>query len=673
MRYYENVIYPEGCRAIIDVTKAPYFADNTGKTDCTAILQKILDDLLTPYVEEMDEIYNILKDAPDGTRLKGSNRKENGNVYALMNYYMNQTPTIYFPNGTYLVSSTITYSLERLHNGMYFQTSGGHEINSCIRFMGQNREKTVIRLKDHCPGYEYGQERPVVNFMLGERSNVSFSNYFENITIDTGVGNPGAVGLVFFSNNSGAVRNVTIRSSDPRHGGAVGILLRHEMHSGCNFYNVLVDGFGYGVKITSFRTVAHFENLTVNNQTRYGIQVTQSSVQFIGLKSHNNVPVLCAGLSTTAHVVVTDGEFISDGTDYEAVKLELCCAFLRNIRIQGFRYALNRDWKDELLTDTYIEEYLSLPGKTLFDDVPKSLNLQVPSVPDLPRRPLSDWCCVTEFGAVGDGETDDTASIQAAFNSGKPVIWFQPGRYMLSDSINIPETVEHIHFMHCDLATKGDLRFRIDDGIFRIKGESETPLLIEKLLAWYECEGTVKMFRHDSRRTLILRDVHTQSVANYFNTVPGAEVFLENVAATIGRKELYCHVPCFSFRGQTVWCHAINPERSLAEVENIGGQLWWSGFKTEQEGSICATTQGGVSEILGGVAVVGHGSEIPLILNEESTVSAIFDTLGIHLYSSFPVAVEEVRDGQRRQIRDHELPQRCSPWYYVPLYSGRKL
>lgn len=28
--------YPECSRNVIDVTKAPYFADNSGKTDCTS-------------------------------------------------------------------------------------------------------------------------------------------------------------------------------------------------------------------------------------------------------------------------------------------------------------------------------------------------------------------------------------------------------------------------------------------------------------------------------------------------------------------------------------------------------------------------------------------------------------------------------------------------------------
>ena len=43
-----NYKYPE-CNAVIDVTKPPYNVDNTGKTDCTAALCKVFDDICGEY------------------------------------------------------------------------------------------------------------------------------------------------------------------------------------------------------------------------------------------------------------------------------------------------------------------------------------------------------------------------------------------------------------------------------------------------------------------------------------------------------------------------------------------------------------------------------------------------------------------------------------------------
>ena len=56
MVFYENIRYPASCKAFIDVTKPPYNLDNTGKTDCTATLVKLLDDILYHNIPEMQEV-----------------------------------------------------------------------------------------------------------------------------------------------------------------------------------------------------------------------------------------------------------------------------------------------------------------------------------------------------------------------------------------------------------------------------------------------------------------------------------------------------------------------------------------------------------------------------------------------------------------------------------------
>ena len=673
MKFYENIVYPENCRAFIDVTKEPWCLDNTGKEDCTAKLVALLDSILEHNIPEMQAVYDELAAMPNDGVIKSNNYKKKGLVCAFNTYYIAQQPTIYFPNGTYLLTDTVSYTLRKLQNKMFHQTVHGHEMNRCIRFMGQNREKTILKLQDHCKGFEWGQQRPVINFMQGERSNVSYSNYFENITIDTGVGNPGAIGLVFFANNNGAVRNVTIRSSDPEHDGCAGIVIRNEIHSAANFYNVEVDGFDYGVKVTTYRTCAHFENIVLRNQQRYGFYVNNCGVQIIGLHSYSQYPALNVADGTAAHVVLTDAVLEGGGTTYEAIKQDVgSCLFMRNVKVSGYALAVNRQWRRFMLETDYIEQYCYPEGMTLDGSEPKTLNLPIAPMPDLDRIPVEEWVCVNDFGAVGDGETDDTAAIQSAFRSGKKAIWFQPGRYMLSKPVEIGASVEYVNFMFCDLAATPELTSNIDVGMFHLNEDSHKPLLLEKLQAWYECMGVQKLVWHDCKRELVMRDVHSQACASYFNTVPGSRVHMENVACTIGNKKRNGHVPCFSFKGQTVWLHSINPERcARAEVENIGGTLWWSGFKAEQESSICATSEGGVSEILGGVAVNGSAKEIPLILNDESTVSAIFATVGVGEPGTYPVAVKEIRNGEEKIIADHQLPTRGWPWYFMPLYSGK--
>lgn len=671
MRYYENVVFPPQSKAVIDVTKEPYCLDPTGKEDCTKKLRQLLDDILGELITDMKYVYDTLRDAPNNTWITVENRKVNNRILAIHPCKINQIPMIYFPNGTYLVSDTVSYTLRDLHNMMFHFSAGGFELNRCIRMIGQSRAGTVIKLKDNCPGFEYGQERPVVNFMLGERSNVSMSNYFENITIDVGKGNPGAVGLVFFANNTGAIRNVTIKSSDENHEGAIGLLVRGEHLSACNVYSVTVDGFKYGVLVTSFRTFSHFERIVLRNQQRYGMKIDNNATQIIGLKAEVDVPaVFVAG--PMAHVVLTDADIVSEGTDYVAIKYEMGCVYLRNIHTKGFFASFDRNWLSFTFPDGYIDEYCNMETYSLFDKEARGIGMKVPPLPDVElEHDFEKWCCVNDCGAVGDGVHDDTEAIQTALASGKPVIWFQPGRYLITRPIDIPATVKHVHYMFCDIVAGEELRKMDGDAVFRIKGESEEVLFLEKLFSWNDCIGRMRMFRHDSKRTVYMRDMHTQACAFYFNTVPGAEVFFENCANTVGKKDVYGDIPSFEFNGQTAWCHVINPERSVIKTINRGGSLWWSGFKTEQEGPINVTTDGGVTEILGGAAVSGSGGSIPLIDNQDSDVSAVFSTTGINPRSVYPIAVREKRGYQEKFIRDTELPQRYTPWYFMPLYSGR--
>ena len=671
MRYYENVVFPPQSKAVLDVTAAPYFLDPTGKEDCTQKLRMLLDDLLRGMIGEMQQVYETLCASPNGTYLSNENRKLNDRALAIFPCSIDQIPMIYFPNGTYLVSDTISYTLQELHNMMYHYSAGGFELNRCIRMIGQSKEKTVIKLKDNCPGFEYGQQRAVVNFMLGERSNVAMSNYFENITIDIGKGNPGAVGIIFFANNSGAVRNVTIRSSDEHYAGSIGFWVKNEIVSSCNVYDLTVEGFRYGILVSTYLTCAHFENITLRYPQKYGIKVDNNAVQIIGLKAHSNVPVLYTE-GPLCQVVLVNAELESDGTDYTAIKYERGFLYLRNIHTQGFAAAFEKNWFEEWLPDGCIEEYCNRQTYTLFDEKAEGMGMKIAPLPDVAlETDLEKWCCVNDFGAVGDGLHDDTEAIAKAFSSGKPVIWFQPGHYLITKPIDIPPTVRHVHYMYCDICAGKELRESEGEAVFHITGESKDVLLAEKLLSWNECIGRLRMFRHDSTRTVYMRDMHTQACAFYFNTVPGGEVFFENCACTLGRKDLYGHIPAFEFNGQTVWCHAINPERSEMETVNRGGKLWWSGFKTEQEGSINVTTDGGVTEILGGNATVGHAAQIPLIDNKDSDVVAIFSTTGYHDYSTYPIAVREQRGEEIKIIRDSDCPQRCWPWYVMPLYSGR--
>ena len=217
--------YPADCTSIIDVTKPPYNADNTGKEDCTKIICQIIDDVLGEYEKRFYETDAKLEAMEDPNALISFEiRKVDGRKNVIFPEELPPSKIIYFPKGTYLVSDTLSYSMEEFRN---FLSSLRHlEMNAQLRFMGENMDETVIKLKDNCKGFEHGQDRPVICFLQGEASNIAMTNMLENITINVGKGNPGATGVRYFANNTGAVRNVRIISEDFR--GNTGFSVLHE-------------------------------------------------------------------------------------------------------------------------------------------------------------------------------------------------------------------------------------------------------------------------------------------------------------------------------------------------------------------------------------------------------------------------------------------------------------
>lgn len=82
------------------------------------------------------------------------------------------------------------------------------------------------------------------------------------------------------------------------------------------------------------------------------------------------------------------------------------------------------------------DEYLPLSGGTLTG------NLVVNGV--LLAKKGNPWVDVKAFGAVGDGETDDTEAIQSAIDSIEAIggiVLFPKGTYLVSDSIVLPSSI----------------------------------------------------------------------------------------------------------------------------------------------------------------------------------------------------------------------------------------
>ncbi|MFZ5829494.1 MAG: glycosyl hydrolase family 28-related protein [Planctomycetota bacterium] len=633
----QNVVYPpelyhHNGGHVIDITKPPFTADPSGKTDSTKALVA----------------------AYDFVAREGRKSADRGYI-------------IYLPNGTYRVSDTILYTGAPL----FGRGDRGHESLSRIRFRGQSRRGSVIRLADASPGFAEGKARPVVSFGAHTQNNSVASSFFEDITIDTGRGNPGAVGLRFHGANNAAVRNVTIRAGDGR--GAIGLDMPIGACQGL-YTDILVEGFDIGIHVAHpLAKSLTFERVVLRDQRQAGVHLEDSLVSIRHLESRNNVPALWL-TSAAGQAVLIDSTLRANDSRDAAIQIDAGYAFVRNVETAGYRCAV-REANQAVVSGAKIGEYVTGRPYTLFPThALHSLNLPIEETPRMPwDDDFSRWASVRSFGATGDGQTDDAAAIQAAMRSGKPIVYFPYGTYLIHRPIEIPPSVERVNFMFARPTASRELAAANGPGIFRITGDrSAAPLLVEDLFA-ANPDGEHRWFEHAGTRTIVLSDAHAQRGGMYFNSVPGGKVFLDNSSNRVSRPSTEKRL-CYHFTGQQVWARFMDPEYSTPEVLVDGGQVWVFGFKTEGCGPSFAVRGGGRLEVLGGI-VNGYGVHQgdpawPVLVVDDSEVTAVLATGGppttdVRYFSKI---VEETRGGQTRTLLSRELPTRFGPHVISPLY-----
>ncbi len=632
----------------LDVTAAPYFADPSGTQDSTEAILAAMDSLMRRVLDAQRKTEKEISELPsdDIRDPRGvENRKQDGKDYVIFPAVIPYVPTLYFPEGVYRISDTLEHRIEGLVN-----TPGGSDLTCQLRLCGDGPDRSILKLDDGSPGFSGETGKPLLNFLRKKSSNVAMSNCVEHLTLDTGKNNPSAVGLDYYANNSGAVRNVRIRSGDGS--GAAGLHISKHNPSGMLLIDIEVDGFDYGLHLNTGRGTMFVagERLTLRNQRRAGVYAGSLSMSLRKVQT-SNVPCGVEFGSPHGHLVLVDSHLSGKGEN--AFKLGSGVAYVSNVTTEGFTR-----WAD------HPEGHKPQPGEwtlangkcTPVDSGHTPPRLQVEDPPASGGRSESS-VTVDQYGTVGDGITDDSPAIQRALDAGAKEIHFGPGRYLLDAPLTIPACVERICFHYCDLVTGPRLAAMPLQGVFVVGGETDQPLLFEQLFAWEQFRGECVVIDHASTRPLVVRDIHTQTLSLYRNSVEGGKVFMENVACTTGV------IPgtrdhgrvCMRFKGQQVWARQLNPERGHPMVVNDGGTLWVLGFKTEDDATGFLTVNGGRTELLGGVLNFG-GDQEPAFETRESwlRVSATTNSWGGPVFHTL---VKESGNREKKVTAD-ELPSR---------------
>ncbi len=582
----DNIVFPPEAGAIN--VKTQYGAKGDGKTDDTAAIQKAIDE---------------------------NKGKPN---------------TLYFPDGVYLVSDRVGLVGGKAHSPDRF-----------LAYQGQSEQGTIIKVQDNCPAFQDATKpKEVFSMYNGSGTGDCMHGYFNDMTVDTGKGNPGASGVRFFSNNTGGMRNVTIRSSDPNLVGGIGLDLRQGQNGPALIKNVKVVGFDTGIAMNDAFAMT-FEHITLEKQKKLGFNCTQR-VSMRGLTSNNSVPVvkMATGWATLALV---DAELKGGAaTEVAILANDKPAIYLRNVKQTGYG-ALVKDSKGQMVNQASVKEWSEKPIGAFGRDG-TGIMLPIKETPEVPwESDLSKWEMIPS-GA-------DTAAVQKAFDdaarAGKTTVCFpRGGSVKINAPIRVTGSVSRIVGMESIVNVSDPSGvFKGKQAVFTFANLTGPAIVVERffLLGGWKFPAYATMFENKTSKPFILRNVgHGGSTR-----IPGGggEFFLEDVSP--GRSGTMKVA-----KGENVWLRQFNPESASANMLEVdGGTAWWLGLKTEGRYTHVAATNGAKVEVLGAASYQSWGDQKfdpPMF---KSVNSDIFYSLGFFEHKQpFSVDVEQTIGGKTERL-----------------------
>ncbi|MCU0493383.1 MAG: glycoside hydrolase family 55 protein [Chloroflexaceae bacterium] len=570
-----------------------YGAKGDGVTDDTAAIQRALND----------------------GRVDGSGNP----LYTPPDQYNGRPKALFFPAGTYLVSNTLSW------------------VGCCVALQGQGSGSTIIKLKANAAGFnDPTTPRAVIR---SEEGNMSFRQNIWDIAIVVGSGNPGAIGLDYISNNSGALRNVLIRSEDGR--GVAGLELMRKWPGPNMFKNVQIEGFDYGIRVQFIEYSQTYENLVLKNQNVAGIRNLGAVLAIRGLYSQNRVPAI---INPDEHGLVTLLDARLEGGSSSVSAIETSSSrqvflYMRNVAAAGYRSLLT-DNGAVVPGNSVAEYYSSSKIYSLFATGQRAemLKLPVRNTPTFHDQNLANWAAVTCTGYFPSCPVAD--ELQRQLNSGKSTIYFPFGVRQVFDelSVTVPPGVRRI-IGSAGVVNGGG---RNGGGIrFVVTGDNPEPLIIEQF-------GYGVKVEQRGNRPLVLQ----YGIFEYISQPGAGDLFAEDA-----------QLDGFTIQaGQRFWGRQINNEyRQGTKITNNGGTLWILGMKTEGRHTVIDTRNGGQSEYLGGLLypaeVLMEPGEMAFRVSGGARVALLYANI-VFGTRNYDIQVDETRDGQRRQLLTSQAPER---------------
>ena len=580
----QNIIFPSAAEGTgwVDVTKAPYNAPKNGIDDATAALNAAL-------------VANI-----------GTGKR------------------IYLPNGTYLISNTIVWP---------DQANGNLPAAGFLQ--GQSRTGVIIKLKNNCPGFT-NASAPKAMLVTGHDVAQNFGNCVKNLTINSGMGNAGAIGLRYYSNNTGTASDITIVSGDRQ--GVIGLDLFWQNENGPLLVkNVTVNGFNIGVNAGSCQNSQTIEHLIVRNQLQYGVKHASGVLSIRDLKSFNAVQAV-----NNAGVLTIIGATLKNGEDPLAAIANSGVLYVRSLQAVGYSRGIdNTGGNGQGLTSLTTPEWNSHTQISLNTSKAGMLKLPISETPDMIWDNESEWQLVN---TPGDGTTDASDAIQAAIDAGKTTVYMLPGNYKVTKPIYVRGNVRTLFGFGCFLDV-------YPGGGFVVKEGTYDTVVFDN---WGGGYRDAFFCTQASSRTVAIKNTINWGVKKNPDT---GDLYLEDICANPFTN--------FEFYGGNVWARQLNPESRLkTKVISSATNLWVLGFKTEwgQGGATLVDTRnGGKTELCGFLSYnIVSPDAGPMFIVNESKFSAVGLENAYDASVAYTTFVREIISGVTKTLSVSGLPTNCS-------------
>ncbi|NMG05399.1 DUF4347 domain-containing protein [Brasilonema sp. UFV-L1] len=542
----------------------------------------------------------------------------NGN--SIHDDYFGRPKALHFKDGTYDVSDTLNW------------------IGSGVTLQGEGSGATVIKLRDYASGFDNSAAPKAV--IQTPDGNTSFRQNIHNLSVDTGIGNAGSIGIDYISSNVGSMKDVTIKSRDGK--GFAGLAMDRQWPGPCLIKNVQIEGFDYGIRLTPTEYGPTFENITLKNQNIAGIRNENGTLTIRGLNSTNSVPVI-QGTSWGGMVTLIDANLEGGASNVSAIETE-GSFYVRNLNTSGYQSAIKH--KGVVVPGTTLTEYAS-ESYQLFNGANQSLNLPVKETPEFQENDPANWGRIT-LNPVG---FTDTSELQSVLDSGKSTIYFDFGKYFSFNEtvLTVPATVKRI--VGFSSVVDGESHGQNGGGIkFVVEGSStDSPLIVEGF------GYGAKVDHNSSSRSVALKDGFYQ----YTSSSGAGELFLEDV--NLGSLQVQPN--------QNVWARQLNIESNNTKIVNNGGNLWILGLKTEGTGTIIDSKNGAKTELLGGLIYPARSfssqeKQTPAFISDNSSTSLVYRSNHYDPAQYYDTLVSETRNGETRWLSTYQVP------YMMTLFSG---